>query len=96
MFTSLECLIRYYNGSFVVTAVPAYNQFQFTISTLAAATATGGSVGYGNGFVTRAGSATVDVYIPGSNLNSYSSIYIKTPISVGGIVLFAIVSNKIC
>lgn len=84
----------YYNGSFVITSVPAANQFQFTISTLAAASATGGSVGYGNGFVTRAGSSIVDVYIPGSNLNSYSSIYIKTPISVGGIVLFGLYRTR--
>ncbi|NDB68406.1 MAG: hypothetical protein EB015_10470 [Methylocystaceae bacterium] len=80
----------YYNGSQVVTAVPAYNQFQFTIVTAAAASATGGSVAYGNGFVTTAGSPYVNVYIPNSNLNSYSAVYIKTPISIGGIVLFGL------
>lgn len=80
----------YYNGSFVITAVPAYNQFEFTIVTAAAATATGGHVAYGNGFVTTAGSPYVNVYIPNSNLNSYSAVYIKTPISIGGIVLFGL------
>lgn len=80
----------YYNGSQLITNVLSPTQFQFTISTLGAASATGGSVAYGNGFVTKAGSATVDVYIPGSNLNSYSSIYIKTPVSVGGLILFGL------
>lgn len=80
----------FYNGSQVITAVPAYNQFEFTITTAAATPATGGSVAYGNGFVTTAGSPYVNVYIPNSNLNSYSAVYIKTPISVGGIVLFGL------
>jgi|688.fasta_scaffold00600_16 hypothetical protein len=84
----------YYNGYQVITEVVSATQFRFTISTLAAASATGGSVAYGNGFATRAGSPIVDVYIPNSNLNSYSSIYIKTPISVGGIVLFGLYPTK--
>jgi hypothetical protein len=80
----------YYNGYQVITEVVSPTQFRFTIPTLAAASATGGYVAYGNGFATQAGSSTVDVYIPNSNLNSYSAVYIKTPISVGGLILFGL------
>jgi len=81
--------VSLYNGTQIVTAVPAYNQIQFTIAPGTAA-GTGGVLTYSNGIETTVGSSTVNFYIPNSNLNSYSSVYIKTPISVGGLVLFGL------
>jgi len=78
-----------YNGTQIVTNVPAYNQIQFTIAA-GTSSGSGGSLTYSNGIQTTAGSSTVIFNIPNSNLNSYSSINIRTPISVGGLVLFGV------
>jgi len=81
--------VSLYNGTQIVTSVPAYNQIQFTIAA-GTASGTGGSLTYSSGITTISGSANVIFYIPNSNLNSYNSIYIKTPISVGGLVFFGV------
>ena len=81
--------VSLYNGTQIVTAVPNYNQIQFTIAS-GTATGVGGTLTYSNGIQTTAGSANVIFNLPNSNLNNYSSVYIKTPMSVGGFVLFGI------
>lgn len=86
--------VALYNGTQIVTAVPATNQIQFTIAAGTAPAGAGGSLTYGNGIQTNAGSATVNFVLPNSNLNDYSAIYIKTPISVGGLVLFGLYKTK--
>jgi hypothetical protein len=75
-----------YNSAQYVTAAPAYNQVQFSVSG-SPASATGGTLTYGDGITTVAGSPVVTFYLQNSNLNNYCSIYIKTPISIGGLVL---------
>ena len=81
--------VSQYNGTQVVTAVPSYNQIEFTIAS-GAASGSGGFLTYSNGLTTRSGSSIVNFYIPNSNINDYSSVFIKTPISVGGLVLFGL------
>ena len=78
-----------YNGAQYVTNVPAYNQVQFTVSGTPA-NATGGTITYANGFTTTSGSPVVTFNLQNSNLNNYCSVYIKTPISIGGLILFGV------
>jgi hypothetical protein len=78
-----------YTGTQTVTAVPAYNQIQFTVPS-GTSSGSGGTLTYASGLSTTAGSSLVYVTIPNANVNSYSSVYFKTPISVGGLVIFGL------
>lgn len=44
--------------------------------------------GVTNGFTVNAGSNEVVVYAVGSNVSDYDTVYIQTPVSVGGLILF--------
>ena len=81
--------ISAYNGLQYVTSVPNYNQVSFNIPS-GTASGSGGNLCYGNGFQTSAGSSQIICNFPGSNVNNYSAVYFKTPISVGGIILFGV------
>ena len=74
-----------YNTTQIVTGV-TYNTVSFTIAS-GTANGSGGTITYASGIQTNAGSANVIINIPNSNLNNYSSVYFKTPMSVGGLVI---------
>ena len=42
------------------------------------------------GMTTIAGSSTVVVYAVGSNVSDFDSVYIRTPVAIGGLVLFGV------
>lgn len=83
------CSVAAYNGAHYVTGAPAYNQVEFDIAALTGA-GVGGSISYGNGLQTTVGSSTVTFNFQGSNVNDYCAINIRTPISIGGLILFGL------